>query len=86
MRPDGGERIRPPGQGGIAGLDTGRCLLRFLRHFLVACLADHFTGRRRRSMSNAADNAMAFLNMARQYQKAGSRLLESVAQEPKVGP
>jgi hypothetical protein len=37
-------------------------------------------------MSNAADNAMAFLNMARQYQKAGSRLLESVAQEPKVGP
>jgi hypothetical protein len=37
-------------------------------------------------MANAADNPKAFLNMARQYQKAASRLLDSVAEEPKEGP
>jgi hypothetical protein len=37
-------------------------------------------------MANAADNPMAFLNMARKYQKAASRLLDSVAQEPRIGP
>jgi hypothetical protein len=39
-----------------------------------------------KSMANAADNPMAFLNMARQYQKAAGRLLDSVAEEPKEGP
>ena len=32
-------------------------------------------------MSNPADTPMAFLNMARKYQKAASRLLDSVATE-----
>ena len=32
------------------------------------------------------DDAMAFLNMARDYQKAASRLLDSVERELKVGP
>jgi hypothetical protein len=36
-------------------------------------------------MSNPADAPMAFLNMARKYQKAASRLLDSVATEPMEG-
>ena len=37
-------------------------------------------------MPNAADTPMAFLNMARKYQKAASRLLDSVATEQMEGP
>lgn len=36
-------------------------------------------------MSNGANNAMAFLRMAQKYQKAASRLVDSVATEPLEG-
>ena len=36
-------------------------------------------------MSQLADKPLSFLNMARKFQKAGSRLLDSVATEPREG-